>query len=208
MLDNKANKILKPIMVRIARFLLKWHIKADTITLLGFGVGLLGILAIANGYFGLGLCFILINRIFDGLDGAIARESVTTDAGGYLDIVLDFVFYSGIVLAFIFANASQNAVAAGLLLFSFMGTGASFLAFAAMAERYQIADKSHVNKAIHYVQGITEGTETIIFFVLFCLFPQWFPVIAYIFALLCIITTITRVYDGYRLIQIAENNKQ
>ena len=42
--------------------------------------------------------------------------------------------------------------------------------------------------------GVTEGAETIAVFVLICLFPDWFDVIAWAFGGLCWLTTATRVF--------------
>ena len=44
--------------------------------------------------------------------------------------------------------------------------------------------------------GIVEGTETIIAFVLFCLFPAAFPWLAGIFAALCFWTAAARVMEA------------
>ena len=55
-----------------------------------------------------------------------------TDCGGFLDITLDFIFYAAVVLGFALADPA-NAWPPPPLLFAFMGTGSSFLAFAIMA---------------------------------------------------------------------------
>ena len=48
-------------------------------------------LIVAEAYFA-ALLLILVSRLCDGLDGAVARHTMRTDSGGYLDIVLDFGF--------------------------------------------------------------------------------------------------------------------
>ena len=53
-------------------------------------------------------------------------------------------------------------------------------------------------KALHYIGGLTEASETMIFFLLICLFPQFFAIFGVFFALLCLITTGTRAYAGWR----------
>ena len=53
-------------------------------------------------------------------------------------------------------------------------------------------------KSLYYLGGLTEGTETIIFFVLFCLLPDWFPTLAYVFAAGCVITTTSRIAIAVR----------
>ena len=68
-----------------------------------------------------------IDDAADGLDGAVARHVGVTDLGGYLDIVLDFLIYSGIVFGFAVGRPDQ-ALPAAFLIFSFVGTGTAFLA--------------------------------------------------------------------------------
>ncbi|HBA5482785.1 TPA: CDP-alcohol phosphatidyltransferase family protein, partial [Escherichia coli] len=82
-------------------------------------------------------------------------------------------------------------------LFAFIGTGSSFLAFAALAAKHQIDNPGYAHKSFYYLGGLTEGTETILLFVLGCLFPAWFAWFAWIFGALCWMTTFTRVWSGY-----------
>jgi len=127
----------------------------------------------------------LINRFFDGLDGAVARRNGITSLGGFLDITCDFIFYSAVILGFALAAPEQNSLAATFLIFSFIGTGASFLAFAAVAEKHGISSEAHGQKAFYYLEGLAEGTETILFYIIICLFPGYFPALAVIFGINC-----------------------
>ena len=86
-------------------------VTADQVTLVGFALGLGSAFAIAAGQFKLGLTLIALNRVCDGLDGAIARATRPTDRGGFLDIVLDFVFYASVPLAFALHDPAHTAVA-------------------------------------------------------------------------------------------------
>jgi phosphatidylglycerophosphate synthase len=135
---------------------------------------------------------LLANRLADGIDGALARRTGATDLGGYLDIVLDFIIYSGCAFAFALAQP-ENALAAAFLIFSFMGTGSSFLAFAIFAAKRKLDGEAATNKSFYYLGGITEGTETILLFVIILLFPSWFPITAYVYGALCWLTTIGRI---------------
>lgn len=182
----------------MAESLIAWGWSADRVTVLGFIIGLLAIPAIAFEAYLLGLLLILLNRIADGLDGAIARKSEKTDRGGFLDITLDFIFYSSIPFAFALADPFNNALAASFLIFSFIGTGCSFLAYAIMAEKRGITTDIRGQKSLYYLGGLTEGTETIFLFVLACFFPTWFPALAVIFGCLCWVTTATRVHAGWQ----------
>lgn len=140
----------------------------------------------------------MLNCLGDGLDGALARLSGrASDAGRFLDIGLDFVFYTAVVLGFALANPIQNALSAALLLFAFIGTRTSFLAFAIAAKQKSIERPSFPHKAFYYLEGLTEGTETVLALVIFCLFPAHFPTLATLFAIACLITTATRLWGGY-----------
>jgi phosphatidylglycerophosphate synthase len=130
--------------------------------------------------------------------GAVARQTHTTDAGGFLDISLDFIFYSAIVLAFIVSHPEQNAVAGSLLMLSFTATGSCFLAFAIMASQHNIDNPQYPNKSMHYMGGLAEGFETIVVLCLFCLFPEHFVPIALVYTAACCITAGVRIVTGYR----------
>jgi phosphatidylglycerophosphate synthase len=108
---------------------------ADQVTIAGFALGLGSAFAIAAGQFKLSLTLIALNRVCDGLDGAIARATRPTDRGGFLDIVLDFVFYASVPLAFAFHDPAHNAVAAAALIAAFLANGGAFLAYAAAAAK-------------------------------------------------------------------------
>jgi len=173
-------------------------VTADRITVTGFVIGLLAVPALALGWYGLALGLIVANRIADGIDGVLARRSGATDAGGFLDIVLDFIFYSAVVVGFAFADPERNALPAVILVFAFMGTGSSFLGFAIMAEKRGLTNPVYPSKSIYYLSGLTEGTETIAFYVAVCLFPHAFPWLALLFAGACGVTTAIRVVTGYQ----------
>ncbi|MCB1835193.1 MAG: CDP-alcohol phosphatidyltransferase family protein, partial [Geminicoccaceae bacterium] len=74
-----------------------------------------------------------------------------TDLGGFLDITLDFIFYSGFVFAFAVHDPQANGLAAAFLVFSFIGTGSSFLAFAIMAARRGLATERRGKKSLYYL---------------------------------------------------------
>ena len=174
------------------------HVGADTLTWTGFVLGLGAATAIAFGAYAPGLLMMLASRLCDGLDGAVARQTRATDRGAFLDIALDFVFYASIPLAFAIADPPRRALAAATLLAAFVGTGASFLAYAVLAERRGMTSTAYPRKGFYYLGGLTEASETLICFVLMCLLPGWFVVFAYIFAALCAVTLVTRIVAGWR----------
>ncbi len=198
MLDRYALRLLRPGLEGAARGLARLGVHADHVTLAGFAIGLAAAAAIGWREFGLGLALLLASRLCDGLDGALARRTAPTDRGGFLDITLDFLFYASIPLAFAFADPAANALAAAVLLAAFVGTGSSFLAFAALAAQRGLKSLAYPNKGIYYLGGLTEATETLACFVAMCLWPAAFAAIAYGFAALCLLTISTRLVAGWR----------
>jgi phosphatidylglycerophosphate synthase len=198
MLDRAAMVVLKPLLDAGARVLVRGGVAADAVTLAGFCIGLGAAGAIAFGAYAWGLALLLASRLADGLDGAVARLTRTTDRGAFLDITLDFLFYASIPLAFAIAEPAANALPAAVLLAAFVGTGSSFLAFAVLAERRGLASTAYPNKGFFYFGGLTEATETLICFGLMCLWPEKFAWWAYGFAVLCVLTIATRIIGGAR----------
>ncbi len=192
--------MLKPALDAGARVLVRWGIGADAVTLAGFAIGVAAAVAIGFGATGWGLTLLLASRLADGLDGAVARQTRTTDRGAFLDITLDFLFYASIPLAFALADPARNALPAAALLAAFIGTGSSFLAFAVMAERRGLASDAYPNKGLFYLGGLTEAGETLICFALMCLWPERFTWWAYGFAALCALTIVTRIVGGAKLL--------
>jgi len=198
MLDKAIQHALKPLMTRAARSLVRLGLGADAISLAGFAIGMAAAAAIATQHYLSGLALLLLSRLMDGLDGAVARATTPTDRGGFLDITLDFLFYAAIPLAFALADPPANALPAAVLLAAFIGTGSSFLAFAAVAEKRKLQSLAFPDKSFYFLGGLTEATETIAAFVAMCLWPQWFAHIAYGFAVLCGITVVLRVGWGWQ----------
>ena len=198
MLDRFALRWLEPLVKPIARQLVRRGVTADQITWVGFVLGLLAAVLISQRAYLAGLALLLLSRLCDGLDGAVARQTHCTDRGGFLDITLDFIFYAAVVLAFAVAEPVANALPAAVLLAGFMGTGSSFLAFAVIAAKRHMASTAYPDKSFYFLGGLTEGTETLLFLIAMCLWPAEFALLAWVFAGLCGVTTATRLWWGWK----------
>ena len=207
MLDRHLHPRLKPLLGQIVAWIDRPGVTPDGITLLGFAVGVLALPFLALGWYPAALAAILLNRLMDGLDGALARRRGLSDAGGFLDIALDFLFYALVPFGFALANPAVNALPAAWLLFAFIGTGSSFLAFAALAAKHEIANPGYAHKSFYYLGGLTEGTETILMFMLCCLFPGYFAWFAWLFGALCWLTTTTRIWSGYLTLKAVQGQQ-
>ena len=197
MLDAQFRPLIDRVLNPIGRGLVVLGITANQVTMVGVAFGLIAAGCVAAGLFYPAFWFVIANRIIDGLDGAVARASRSSDFGGYLDIVSDFIFYSAIPLAFAVARP-ETALAAAFLIFSFIGTATSFLGFAILAEKHQVTTQIRGKKAFYYLGGLTEGTETILLFLAMLLWPDYFKLMAIIFGILCWVTTGTRIHAAYR----------
>ena len=191
MFDSRLRPLIDPTLNRLGAALAGVGVTANQLTVAGAVFGVLAGVAIALGHPLVGLALILVNRLLDGLDGAVARATRPTDFGGYLDIVCDYVFYLAVPVGFGFAT-SQNLPYALVLGATFTLTAVSFLAYATLAAKRGVETTAHGAKSFFYSTGLAEGAETILAFVLMCLLPSWFPLIATVFAALCVLTVIQR----------------
>ena len=126
MFDAKIRPLLDPGLNYLAAFLVKIRVKANSVTTFGFLIGLLAVPLVAFQFYQLAIIPILLNRLCDGLDGALARQTTISNVGGYLDIVLDFIFYSAIIFAFALAQP-ENAIYSAFLIFN--GDSLNFVIF-------------------------------------------------------------------------------
>ncbi|NNU80870.1 CDP-alcohol phosphatidyltransferase family protein [Halovulum dunhuangense] len=199
MLDAAARRLIDPPLDALGRALARRGVGADAVTLAGLALGLLSAGFIALGWFTLALLPLLLGRLADGLDGAIARATRRTDFGGYLDIACDFLFYGAVPMAFVWADPETNAAAGAFLLTSFYFNGASFLGFAVLAEKRRMRTDARGVKSLYFTGGLLEGTETILFFVALCLAPGWFAPLAWAFGALCFVTAASRLLLARKL---------
>ena len=152
MLDPLMRRLIDPPLRRAGGAIAARGISADAVTLMAFALGLAAVACVAAGWFWAALLLLLLNRLGDGLDGAVARHTLATDRGAFLDIVLDFIFYALMVLGFALAMPG-NAQAAAFLLAAFMATAASFLAYAILAGRRGLSTERRGRKSFFHLGG-------------------------------------------------------
>jgi phosphatidylglycerophosphate synthase len=209
MLDSKIRSIIDPPLNTIARFIVRLKISANMMTSTGLFFAGLCFYALSTQYYMLALCFLVMNRLCDGLDGPIARNCNARSAqpvkskasghfGGYYDILSDFVLYAGFPFFFVL-GAPDNVLQGAFLLFAIVLSAVSFLGYAIMAEKAQMQTDAQGQKGFYYMAGLMEGTETIIFLCLMCLFPQYFSALALTFGGLCLLTVVIRLMLAWRV---------
>ena len=197
MLDRRLRAGFERPLRAVAARLVEHSVRAEAVTLVGFALGAGACIAIALDRRWFAVVLWLANRIADGLDGAVAREVGTTDRGGFVDIVADFAVYGGFVVGVAYAQPAAR-VAAVALLGAYYVSGAAFLAWSSLAERR--ARTTGDNRSLHFVAGIAEGGETVVVYVLLCVWPSATEPILWIFAAAVGVTALQRVRFGWRLL--------
>jgi phosphatidylglycerophosphate synthase len=187
MFDEKMRLVKDGLFAPAARLL--HNVPPWLFTLAGLLVGVATAVLLWQQQYGWGIALWLVNRICDGLDGAIARHSGSqSDLGGYLDIVVDFVVYALIPVG-LAAGVSATAVTATLvfLLCTYYVNAASWMYLAAILEKRRITHPARLT-TVAMPPGIIGGTETILFYIAFMLFPAY---LAWLFGLMGVLIVVT-----------------
>ena len=186
--------------------LAKSGISANVMSVIGFIIGLFAINFISLQMYATGLLCVIINRMFDGLDGAIARQTKITDFGVFLDAVLDYIFYAGVIFAFALARPEANAVAASFMLFGFMASACALLAYGVISSKKN-TDMDVLKKSPVYLGGMAQWSETLTAVVIMCVMPSAFMVLAIFFGIISLVKAMTIVVAAYYNFVIANNKK-
>ena len=169
LLRRPKEQVLMPVARRVGA-----HLHPTTLTLLAFGFGLAAAVCLWRGAMTAGFILWLLNRLVDGLDGTVARATNTqSDWGGYLDMLLDTVVYAMIPLALVLHDPAATLwLALALLLVSFYINSISWAYLAAVLEKRAAGAKAQGElTSVTMPTSLIEGTETVLFFSAFILFP-------------------------------------
>lgn len=205
-LSESYKKIIKYFDKKNTAFgkkLSKIGISANLITVIGFVIGIFALNFLSYEYYFHALICILLNRIFDMLDGAIARATKVTRFGVFMDMIFDYIFYGAVIFGFAFARP-ENALAATFLLFGFLSVSCTMLAFAVIDYKYT---EKKVEKSPFYLTGIIQAGEVFTALVIACLVPNLFVIVAIITGILCLVKAFSLIIAGYYNFVVQENNE-
>lgn len=194
MLDNLFRHIKDRLLNPLARPLRA--VSPITLTLIALIIGLLGIGLISQNWYWGGLLCWWLNRFLDGLDGTVARiHHKQSDWGGYLDILADFVIYAGLPIALVAGQpALTGYLALACLLGSFYVNTASWMYLAAILEKRNQGSSSRGElTTVTMPTGLIGGTETIIFYSAFLLWPMYHLPLFTLMTVLVSLTILQRV---------------
>lgn len=151
------------------------RVSPTTVTLLGLVTGLIAAALLLEQQYGLALVLWLVSRLFDGLDGTIARTHARqSDFGGYLDILSDFVVYAAVPTALVLGRPLTPGplIALSLLLALFYVNAASWMYLSAILEKRSAGTPSRAEQTtVTMPIGLVGGSETIAFYCAFMLLP-------------------------------------
>lgn len=198
MLDMPVRRLLAPSLDAVGARLSGLGVPPLAVTAAGWLVGVGACVAVARHAWVVALVLWLLNRLLDGLDGAVARCRGATDVGGFLDIVADFSIYAGFVVGLAVA-LPEARLACVVLLTTYYVSGAAFLALSSLVERRggELGD----GRSLRFVGGLAEGTETVVAYALVCLVPGWAVAVVWAFAAAVAVTAGQRVVLGVRLLR-------
>lgn len=227
MIDAPLRRMLERPLTTIAAALDGRWISPDRITVTGLVAGVASAGAAALQWWVVAFLLWILSRVLDGLDGALARRRRTaqgvgssasagsmgpsgpaqqgertptaSEAGGYLDIVCDFVIYGAMVVGV--AVGAANGFGAPwwpflLVLLTYYVNGAAFLAFSSIAER--TGRTLNDGRSLSFLGRIAEGTETIVVHSLWLLFPGVAWQLAMGWAAFVAVSAVQRIVVGYR----------
>jgi phosphatidylglycerophosphate synthase len=198
-LDRQIRTVTGPSLERIGGRLAAIGVSADFLTAAGWLIGVGACVAAALAAWYLALVLWLANRVFDGIDGPVARaKDAATERGGYLDVVADFSIYGGFVVAVAVAEPSARLACVSLL-FAYYVSGTALLALSSLLEKRRVATSD--DRSLRLTGGLAEGFETIIVYSLMCLWPGSAAAIAWVFAGVVTVTAIQRVGRALQLVR-------
>lgn len=189
---DQLRKVTAPALHAPAAQISRLGAHANVVTVTGFVIGLCAIPAIATHHYWLGLGLIVLNRICDALDGAIARQGAVKPLGQFLDMTLDLIFFAGLPFAFALADPARG-LAAAFFVFGILASGVSSLAFTVVAEEQGASVTPRGYIPLGYLARLMEDGEFFVAFAIACVSPNVFSVVAYIVGVLCFMTAGARI---------------
>ncbi|QGA54688.1 CDP-alcohol phosphatidyltransferase family protein [Sulfolobus sp. E5-1-F] len=189
---TRIRRQIKRVIEPLAKTLTKFGVSANFITLLGLVFAVIYYFEIMRANTVLGIVFLIISAIMDGIDGEVARVSNTASPlGSFLDSTLDRIEDILYISAFIFLGFTSYLVAIAV------GLSLTISYIRAKAESLGLKMEG---------RGIIERGERIIFVLIILLLylivsKQVSLYVFYLFMLLTVITVIQRFHAVYSLLR-------
>ena len=206
MLPAPIAPLVTPHLESFARWLAARGVTANSLTLISFLAAIGVMAAVGLNIYWLGIVMLFINRICDGMDGIIARihaaqhDGRLSPFGTFADTLTDIFLYGGIVFAFVLGTP-DFATAGTFLLFSWLLSAFATLAFDIEAESKGLDEEIRTKNALIFFDGVSSQLEMTIVLALMCIFPAFFPAIAALYGIVCLLTVGSRVLMAYKYLR-------
>lgn len=175
MFDQSLRKVVSAVLDPVVSLAEQNKITPNALTIAAFISGLLCALCAGFGWIWLSVVCWIVNRLLDGADGVVARKlNLVTEFGGYLDILADFTTYALIPVALTARNFTPSLALVALVLeATYFVNAAGLFYLSALLERSNRGAKANGEfTSLTMPVGLIEGSETIVAYTLFLLFPS------------------------------------
>jgi phosphatidylglycerophosphate synthase len=194
LLRAQKDRVLRPLVEQYF-----FDISPNLLSYISIVPGLLAAAAVVYDYFWLGLTLWLLNRLMDGIDGLAARvQGKKSDLGGYLDLMLDFLVYLAVPIAFVVASPSNGLLwALAFLLASYQINTLSWTLLSTILEKRRQSASDRLT-SVEMPSGLIEGAETVVIYSLFFIFPEQVFWLFLLMGILVFYTAGQRIVWAYR----------
>lgn len=189
MLDTHLRPTKEHILLPICHRIIPSAITPTHLTLVAFLLGLASCYTAATAdNVLLPLTLWLLNRLLDSLDGSLARSrNLTTEAGGFLDLLCDFIIYSLIPIAVAQGRGDDSPWrAVAFLEATFHINNFVLLYVAAVEAKTSTANGSSSAQtrseltSLMMKPALVEGVESGVFFTAMLAFPRFVSIITWV----------------------------
>ena len=190
MIDAPFRTLLEKLSHPLVQFFVHQKIHPNTLTWMSFFISSLSIYFILSDQPLMALILWWSGRLFDGLDGLVARAAKLQSArGGFLDISLDMLAYS--LVAFSFFLRSEYDVLWCAVIVGYVMCITTALSLGSV-------EVNKDNRSLRLASGLAEAGETGLFYSSILLFPQFEKYLLLIWLSILGITVIVRFIRVYQ----------
>lgn len=200
MIDNKFRTFFSQLVMPITDIFAKTSVSPNTLSFVAFGISASAGIAIFYGHYVTAIFLWWLGRFFDSMDGELARKTgKTTPFGAFLDITLDMLAYSLIILSFYFKESMFQTFWVQIL-FLYIGCITSALALGTLMDSVYLENKD--NRGLRLATGLAEGGETGMAYTLFLLFPHRLDILLPVWICILSVTVVSRFIYAYQLSKV------